>query len=120
MYSLTCRTCPEEARCVYIGQSSSTAYVRGREHAAQFRLAKEGRRGGVSSVMARHAREVHQGNMDIDFKMEVLSSHLQKAHVRLCSEAVRIQEVPEHLLINNKAEGGSDLVTRSSSQVSRD
>ena len=92
----------------------------GKEHAAQYRLAKEGRRGGAASVMARHSREVHGGDMDINFKMEVLSSHLQKTHVRLCTESVRIQEVPEHLLINNKMEGGSDLVTRGSSQVTRD
>ena len=103
-----------------MGQSASTAWVRGKEHAAQYRLAKEGRRGGASSVMARHAREVHGGDMSIGFKMEVLSCHLQQAHIRQCAKAVRIQEVPEHLLINNKSEGGSDLVSRGSSQVTRD
>ena len=94
--------------------------MRGREHSSQYRLAKEGKRGGASSVMARHVREAHEGNMDIGYKMEVLSSHLQQTHVRQCAEAVRIKEVPENLLINNKSEGGSDMVSRGSSQVTRD
>ena len=118
-YSLTCQSCPEDGQAVYIGQTASTAFTRGREHANQYRLSKEGKSAGSSSVMARHAREAHQGDLDTKYKMEVLSCHLNQAHVRQCAEGVRIKEVPEDLLINNKSEGGSDMVTRGSSQVSR-
>ena len=119
-YSLTCQSCPEGSQAMYIGQTASTAFTRGKEHANQYRLSKEGKRAGASSVMARHAREAYQGDLDTEFKMDVLSCHLNQAHVRQCAEGVRIKEVPGELLINNKSEGGSDMVSRGLSQVSRD
>ena len=105
-YSLTCQSCPEGSQAMYIGQTASTAFTRGKEHANQYRLSKEGKRAGASSVMARHAREAYQGDLDTEFKMDVLSCHLNQAHVRQCAEGVRIKEVPGELLINNKSEGG--------------
>ena len=33
--SLTCKGCPEGSQAVYVGQSASTAFVRGKEHSSQ-------------------------------------------------------------------------------------
>ena len=114
-YSLKCQECP----CVYIGETSSTAHVRGAEHANQLRLNQEGKKGGETSVMARHIRERHDGDFDTKFKMSVTSHHLNQTHQRQVSEAVRIGEVEEDHLINTRSERPSDLVSEAGARVSR-
>ena len=114
-YSLLCQECP----CLYIGETSTTAHTRGAEHANQLRLNQEGKKGGEASVMARHIRERHEGDFNTTFKMQVTSHHLNQTHQRQISEAVRIGEVDEDLLINTRSERPADLVSEAGARVSR-
>ena len=75
VYSLQCKECPTEDTAVYFGETSSTGYVRGREHWAQYLHHSKGNISGQDSVLGRHVREVHDNNHDVEFQMKVLSHH---------------------------------------------
>ena len=120
-YSLTCLACPEEERGkLYVGQTSSTAYIRGGEHKRQLRLHMEGKKGGEDSVMGRHVLEKHQGNYEgVDFSMQVLSQHLGNPHGRQVWEAMWMEEFGCDNLINTRSEMSSDLASRAGTSISR-
>ena len=73
-YSLKCQSCPE-GDATYVGQTSSTAFVRGNEHQREYRLHEEGKEGGKKSVMGRHVAKEHEGNYSTAWTMTVLSHH---------------------------------------------
>ena len=86
-----------------MGETSSTAFVRGQEYKTQLRLHKKGKEGGKDSVMGRHIVEKHQGNYDgVDFSMQVLSHHLSHPHGRQVWEAMWIEDFGCEGLINTK------------------
>ena len=111
-YSLKCQSCPD-GTATYVGQTSSTAYVRGGEHQREYRLHEEGKEGGKKSVMGRHVASEHQGDYTTSWTMTVLSHHLLKTHERQVHEAVFIEELDSGNLINTRSEKGADLVSSS-------
>ena len=109
-YSLKCQSCPE-GEATYVGQTSSTAYVRGGEHQREYRLHEGGKEGGKKSVMGRHVASEHGGDYSTAWTMTVLSHHLLKTHERQVNEAVLIDEYDSGTLINTRCEKGADLVS---------
>ena len=61
-YSLKCQACPE-GEATYVGQTSSTAFVKGSEHQREYRLHEEGKEGGKKSVMGRDVAKEHQSSV---------------------------------------------------------
>ena len=95
-----------------MGQTSSTAYVRGGEHQREYRLHEAGKEGGKKSVMGRHVANEHQGDYTTSWTMTVLSHHLLKTHERQVQEAVFIEELDTlGTLINTRCEKGADIVS---------
>ena len=117
-YSLECCSCPE-GKGVYLGETATTAFIRGREHTYQYKLHSEGKEGGKQSVMGRHVQEVHQGDHTVQWTMRVLSHHLAETHKRQCTEAVRIDLADPDSLINTRKERGPDLVSQASGAIRR-
>ena len=78
VYAMECEVCQAK----YIGETSSTSYVRGKEHTYAYKLHSEGKVGGNSSVLGRHVREKHGDNHNIKFSMRVLAHYLSLTHQR--------------------------------------
>ena len=117
-YALVCQSCPGGTK-IYIGESSSTSYTRGKQHLYQYKLHGEGKKGGKDSVMGRHVDEKHGGDHTVKFSMTVLSSHVAQPHVRQCSEKARIDHIGQDNLINARGERATDMVSQTSSTVPR-
>ena len=111
---MVCRQCSH----VYIGETATTSFIRGKEHMYQYKLWREGKVGGQNSVMGRHSEKCHQGGF-VEFDMAVLSHHLADTHVRQISESVRIDEVDPEMLINTRKEKGIGLLSQASGAVTR-
>ena len=107
-YSLECQQ--EGCGGIYIGESATTAFVRGSEHSYQYGLHKRGLEGGRKSVCGRHVVEKHQGDHSVSFSMSVLSHYLGETHQRQVDESTRIDCTEEDRLINTRGERGSDLI----------
>lgn len=92
-YELICRDCEHK----YIGETSRSAYTRGKEHLKSLKSKEE------KSVMWRHAREKH-GNKVPEFTMNVTNVFGHDAMLRQITEAVLINKSQSDKLINNKSE----------------
>ncbi|CAH3171046.1 unnamed protein product, partial [Porites evermanni] len=106
-YNIKCAECND----IYIGETSSSAYTRGKEHIKS--LAKKEER----SALWKHCKEKHNSEMQ-KFEMNcyvyvVLNytlvgcpcgSYSNDAMLRQISENVRIDQVPEGSLMNSKNE----------------
>ena len=100
-YKLTCNQCKD----IYIGETCRNAYVRGKEHASQFRKKDK------DSVMYRHHEQKHNNNETPTFTMTVTGTY-RSALDRQISEAVKINRQPKHKLINNKTEFRQNKIMR--------
>ena len=97
-YDIACVGCEEdETKSVYHGETSKNSYTRGAQHLKDL----EKRRS--TSVMWRHCREKHGGNI-VGFRMGVTGHYRNDAMMRQISEAVRINRTDAAELINNKTE----------------
>ena len=114
VYSMVCRSCSN----VYIGETASTSYIRGKEHVYQYKLWRERKVGGQNSVMGRHSEKCHEGEY-VEFNMSVLSHHLADTHVRQISESANIDEVDPDKLINTRRERGVGLLSQASGALIR-
>ena len=111
-YSFQCQRCPEDANnTVYIGETSSTGFIRGREHQAQYRHHGLGNPSGEMSAMGRHVDEVHDGDHSVPFKMTILGHYQAQTHVRQIAEAARINMSESGSLINTRGERDGDMVS---------
>ena len=91
------------------------------EHQYQLDLNRRGMKSGKDSVMGRHELEKHSSDRSsVRWSMRVLSCHPCQPHVRQCMESVWIGEIGQGMnLINGRAERSSDLITGSSSNITR-
>ena len=92
-YELVCQVCHHK----YIGETSRSAYTRGKEHLRALEQREEG------SVMWRHSCDKHGGDVP-DFTMNVTGRFRNDAMLRQITESVRIHQVNEGQLINTKGE----------------
>ena len=93
IYDIKCAECND----IYIGETSRSAYSRGKEHMKS--LAKKEER----SALWKHCKEKHNSQMQ-KFEMNVTGSYSNDAMLRQISEGVRIGQVPEGSLMNSKNE----------------
>ena len=92
-YELVCQVCHHK----YIGETSRSAYTRGKEHLRALEQREEG------SVMWRHSCDKHGGDVP-GFIMNVTGMFQNDAMLRQITESVRIHQVTEGQLINTKGE----------------
>ena len=97
-YDITCVGCEDEGQAkAYVGESSKNGFTRGKKHLQEL----DGKT--TSSVMWRHCREYHGSDIQ-DFRMSVTGNYSNDAMLRQISEAVRINNIGQERLINNKTE----------------
>ena len=92
-YELVCQECKDK----YIGETSRSAYSRGKEHRQAMEREEEG------SVLRRHADEKHEGDLP-QFTMNVTGVFRNDALLRQTTESVIIGRVEPGKLINSKTE----------------
>ena len=92
-YELVCQVCHHK----YIGETSRSAYTRGKEHLHALEQWEE------SSVMWRHSCDKHGGDV-LGFTMNVTGMFQNDAMLRQITESVRINQVNEGQLINTNGE----------------
>ena len=92
-YELFCQIC----RHKYIGETSRSAYTRGKEHLRAPEQCEE------SSVLWRHCCDIHAGNI-AGFTMNVTGMFQNDAMLRQIPESVRINQTEGGHLINTKEE----------------
>ncbi|KAL9977958.1 hypothetical protein ACROYT_G015427 [Oculina patagonica] len=92
-YELVCQIC----RHKYIGETSRSAYTRGKEHLRALEQREE------SSVLWRHCCDIHAGNI-AGFTMNVTGTFQNDAMLRQITESVMINQTKEDQLINTKEE----------------
>ena len=92
-YEIKCTGCNN----VYVGETSRSAYTRGKEH-SKWLINKEER-----SALWKHCRE-KQGNKIQQFQMNVTGVFSNDAMLRQISEVVKINNVDEESLMNSKNE----------------
>ena len=86
-----------ECNDIYIGETSRSAYTRGKEHMKS--LAKKEER----SALWKHCNMKHNSKMQ-KFEMNVTGSYSNDAMLRQISERGRIDQIPECSLMNSKNE----------------
>ena len=92
-YELVCRACKSK----YVGETSRSAYARGREPCHTLERREE------SSVMWKHCCDRHERN-EVSFVMNVTRVFRDDAMLRQITESVLINKVEEGKLINFKRE----------------
>ena len=92
-YELVCQVCHHK----YIGETSRSAYTRGKEHLRALEQWEEG------SVMWRQSLDKHGGDVP-GFTMNVTGMFQNDATLRQITESVRINQVNEGHLTNTKGE----------------
>ena len=90
---MVCQACKSK----YVGETSTRAYTRGREHFHALERREE------SSVMWKHCCDRHERN-EISFVMNVTEVFRDDAMLRQITESVLINKVEEVKLINSKSE----------------
>ena len=77
MYSITCTDCinDNEKERVYIGDTSHSAYTRGKEHLTSLSRREEG------SALWKHSKEIHDGHLPV-FRISVTGQFRDDAMLR--------------------------------------
>ena len=98
-YSITCTECinDNDKERVYIGETSRSAYTRGKEHLTSLSRKEEG------SALWKHSKEIHNGHMP-GFRMSVTGQFRNDAMLRQISEAVKINREGKKNVMNDKCE----------------
>ena len=100
-FELVCQVCHHQ----YIGETSRSAYTRGKEHLRALEQREE------TSVMWRHSCDKHGGDVP-SFTMNVTGMFHDDAMLRQITESVRINKVEEGQLINTKGEWSYFRISR--------
>ena len=100
-YDIECVECAESIdvgrQVKYTGESSRTAYSRGKEHLDDLDKKRE------KSRMWKHCKSKHAERVP-DFRMHVKGIYSRDAMLRQITEAVRINNAPAGSLMNDKTE----------------
>ena len=96
-YQLECKMCPDEDKCVYIGESSRNLYTRAKEHMDKYRSRKRRR----DSFIKKHQEEKHQ-DRPANFAAKT-TGVFRDCLSRQISEAVHILR-SEKPVLNTKSE----------------
>ena len=106
LYRTICNPCKMKGKTsVYFGETSRTAYERGKEHLRDFKDKNE------DSHMWTHVMEEHQGDDAVNFDMKVLRGHMS-AFSRQVHEAVVILRNRHLNLLNSKEEYNRCILPR--------
>ena len=99
VYATICQECHHEGKVVkYVGESSRSAYERGREHVNDYRNLS------LDSHMLKHNILYHPEKEQVDFKMRILEAH-KNAFSRQIHEAVAIEMASTGgIIMNSKSE----------------
>ena len=99
VYQAKCKKCAEEGReSIYVGETSRSIYVRGKQHLAAVRSACD----NPSNGLAKHILEHHQTQMEeVEFEFKILYSN-KKPLQRQVREGVEIKECKADLILNSK------------------
>ena len=89
-YEVECQLCPNDAKSVYIGETSQNLYTRSREHLSRYRA------GTATSFMAKHQTELHQGE-DARYEARV-TANTRDCLTRQVREAVLIRRSQVNVL----------------------
>ena len=100
-YNIKCAECND----IYIGETSRSAYTRGKEHMKLLAKKKE------RSALWKHCKEKRNSEIQ-KFEMNVTGSYSNDAMLRQISENVGIDQVPEGSLMNSKNEWNYSCVPR--------
>ena len=92
-YEIKCTGCNN----VYVGETSRSAYTRGKEHSKSLSNKEE------RSALWKHCREKHSSEIQ-QFQMNETGVHSNDAMLRQISEGVKINNVDEDSLMNSKNE----------------
>ena len=96
-YRTSCRACHSQGKDrSYYGESSRTAFERGKEHLSGFQSEN------IDNHMFKHYSDEHQGE-EISFSMKVIKGHMS-AFTRQIHEAVIIQRNEKNGILNSKGE----------------
>jgi len=95
--SVACEIKCTECNKVYVGETSRSAYTRGKEHKKSLSNKEE------RSALWKHCKEKHNNEMQ-KFQMNVTGLYSNDTTLRQISEGVRIDKVAEDSLINSKNE----------------
>ena len=98
-------TCEEKCRKrdIYQGETSYSAFTRGREHLQKFE------RRDPKSMLYNHCQNEHQGNI-VKFKMDITGTFHRDATLRQISEGVQIERTKPDRLMNTRSEWNSSLI----------
>ena len=110
---MECRICPEDKKCVYIGESSRNLYTRAKEHIAKYKSKKR----NPDSFIRRHQDEKHQGR-PADFKAKT-TGVFRDCLTRQVSEGVHIRRSDKDTL-NSKSEWHQPALWRVQSEIVRE
>ena len=103
-YEISCDV--EECDMIYHGETGRNAFTRGGEHLDSIRQQD------TSSPLWRHTRGVHSTlTQPPNYNMKVTGVYRGDATLRQITEAVRINNTPEHRLMNDRAEWGHTPMT---------
>ena len=96
-YEMECGECPDDQKCVYIGESSRNLYTRAKEHTDKYRSNKR----NVDSFIKKHQDDKHHGG-PANFKAKT-TGVFRDCLSRQVSEAVHIRRSEKDVL-NSKSE----------------
>ena len=104
VYKIQCLECRRLGiSAEYIGETSRSAYQRGKEHLDDIRL------NNPDSPLMKHQKECHPKHKQPAFEMTIVKTH-RKALERQIMEAVMIQKCQAQIVINNKTEWSKSKV----------
>ena len=105
VYRVTCQECAiRQVKAEYTGETSRTAYLRGREHWDGLEKEQE------KNALWKHCVEEHGGNK-VTFSMKVLRSH-KAALSRQVHESVEIECSKAKYVLNSKGEWNGSRIPR--------
>ena len=95
VYAMECQLCPDDSKCVYLGESSRNLYSRTKEHLSNYSNRKP------KSFILKHQQKKHNGQPG-NFNAKVIASY-NDCLSRQVSEGVRIRRC-ENEILNSKTE----------------
>ena len=95
VYAMECQLCPDDSKCVYLGESARNLYSRTKEHLSNYSNRKP------KSFILKHQQKKHNGQPG-NFNAKVIDSY-SDCLSRQVSEGVRIRRCDKEIL-NSKTE----------------
>ena len=110
VYRGQCLMCSEtepSIRSEYIGESGRSGYSRGKQHLAPVRNPESHR----NNAFAKHMTEEHEGERDIQFKMDVIHTY-KKPMERQVREGIEIYRNDAEIIMNSKLDHFQPAIRR--------